>query len=430
MSKRAVLWIAFIVVHIGVAILGWTMPNAPMGDVYNVYEPWSSAYFQGGWVLRDTSSIYDQDTYVGFVGLDTSWVYPQLAILPMLITWVFAWAVSYTPAWAIMITLVDAAAFAVLVGRGRSTGRVTAAWFWLAFIALLGPVALYRIDAVTVPLGILGCLWLVGRPWLASILLAIATWIKVWPAALLAAAFFAVRRRLAIVGGALAVSAATIGGVVLLGGASHVFGFVGDQAGRGLQVESPVSTFYLWDYRFNATASSYVFYDPDLLTFEVTGPGVNTVIAIMTPLLLLAVFGIAALGAYKAWRGASFSALFPPLSLALVTAFISLNKVGSPQYIVWISVPLLVGLVLDRRRWWRPAVVGLVIALATQILYPLTYFDLLVALPVPLVVITIRNALLLLLTVWAVLLLAKVKPHPKMARARGARARVDSASVL
>ena len=39
---------------------------------------------------------------------------------------------------------------------------------------------------MTVPLTILGCLWLAGRPWLASVLLAAATWIKVWPAAIIA----------------------------------------------------------------------------------------------------------------------------------------------------------------------------------------------------------------------------------------------------
>ena len=43
-------------------------------------------------------------------------------------------------------------------------------------------------------------------------------------------------------------------------------------------------------------------------------------------------------------------AIFPPLALALVTAFIVFNKVGSPQYLTWIAVPLVAGLVLTRRR--------------------------------------------------------------------------------
>ncbi|WP_455132159.1 hypothetical protein [Microbacterium aurum] len=42
------------------------------------------------------------------------------------------------------------------------------------------------------------------------------------------------------------VSALTLGGVVLAGGAAKAFGFIGDQTSRGLQVEAPVSTSYLW----------------------------------------------------------------------------------------------------------------------------------------------------------------------------------------
>ena len=44
MSRRAALWIAFAVVHLGIAVLGFVLPNQPMGDVYRVYEPWSAAW--------------------------------------------------------------------------------------------------------------------------------------------------------------------------------------------------------------------------------------------------------------------------------------------------------------------------------------------------------------------------------------------------
>ncbi len=412
MSRRAVLWIAFLAVHLVVAVFGWIMPNGPMGDVYLVYEKWSSEFLNGGtYSYTDSDSNHVLSQYVGYVGLNVGWVYPQLALIPMLLTWVLGWAIGYTVAWAVLVTAVDAAAFAVLVGRGRSVGRNTAACFWLAFILLLGPVALYRIDAITVPLGILGCLWLVRRPWLGSVLLAVATWIKVWPAALLAAAVIAVRRRLVVVGGAAVVSAVTLGVIVLLGGGAYAFNFVMDQTSRSLQVESPVSTFYLWDYMLGGT--SRVYYDPDLLTFYATGPNVNTVIPVMTPLLAIVVLGVAGLGAYKAWRQASFASLFPPLALALVTAFIVFNKVGSPQYIVWISVPLVIGLMLDRRRWLRPAILALGICLATQIIYPLTYYDLLKALPFPVVIITIRNLLMIALFVWSTVLVARTSVRPR-----------------
>ena len=134
------LWIAFALVHVLVAVLGFVQPNQPMGDVYLVYEPWSSGAIEGR----------------AIVGVTESWVYPQLALVPMVLAHGFAWIAGYEVAWAILITLCDAAAFAMLVGRGRSHGRINAAWFWLAFIALLGPVGMYRLDGITVPLPALG----------------------------------------------------------------------------------------------------------------------------------------------------------------------------------------------------------------------------------------------------------------------------------
>ena len=270
---------------------------------------------------------------------------------------------------------------------------------------------MYRLDGITVPLALAGCLWLVGRPWLGSILLAVATWIKVWPAALLVAAVIAVRRRFTVIAGAALVSVLTLAAVFAGGGIAHAFGFVTDQTDRGLQLEAPVSAWYLWGAVLGIPGSS-IYYDRDILTFQVMGPGVQVVVAVMTPLLIAAVAAVAGLGAFKAWRGASFVRLFPPLALALVLAFIVFNKVGSPQYMTWIIAPLVVGLVVDRRRWWRPAALGLVIAAITQVVYPLTYWGLLSAEALPAAVLTLRNVLVAVLLVWAIVRVAAgARPH-------------------
>lgn len=421
MSKRSVLWIAFVVVHLGVAILGFTYPNQPMGDVYNVYEPWSGAFFHDGlFPVRDAYSGIVHDSYFGYVGIDTGWVYPQLAILPMLASWLFAWAGGYTIGWAVVVTLLDAAAFAVLIGRGRSNGRNAGAWFWLAFIALLGPVYVYRLEAVTVALSVAGILWLARRPWLGSALLAVATWIKVWPAALVGAALIALHRRWVVAASAAIVTVLVVVLVAAAGGGQYVFGFVGDQTTRSLQIESPVSSIYLWMY-YVGVPTSGIGWDPNLLTFYVTGPGVDPVISVMTPLLGVGVLAVAGVGAWKKYRGATFGGLLPSLSLGLVLAFIVLNKVGSPQYIAWIVPPLVYGLVLDRGRWWKPATLALLIALATQIVYPLVYFNILIVDLGPLLVLTIRNILLVVLFVWTIVLLVRVPVHPQIAARRDHR---------
>ena len=126
MSRRMVLWIAFAIVHLAVGTLGFSEPNLPMGDVPLVYLPWSSNAIGGD----------------GIVGITETWVYPALALLPMVLAHGFAWINGYTVGWAILATACNALGFGMLIGRGRSMSRTIAAWFWLGFILLLGPLGL------------------------------------------------------------------------------------------------------------------------------------------------------------------------------------------------------------------------------------------------------------------------------------------------
>ena len=282
MSRRVVLWVVFLLVHIGVAVLGWVQPNQPMGDVYFVYEPWSHRALNGG----------------GMVGISEPWVYPQLALLPMVLTHGFAWIHSYTVGWAIFVTACDALAFGLLVGRGRSTGRTTAAWFWLAFLALVGPIGMYRIDAVTVPLAVAGLLWLAHAPWAGSVLLAVGAWIKIWPAALILAGVIALRRRAVMLGGAAIVTGVVLAVVFVAGGASHALAFVTEQTGAGPPARGA---------RQHVLPLAGGGRDPRIVhllrprhpDLPGRGPEVDVVIAIMTPLLVAAVAAVVVIGASR-----------------------------------------------------------------------------------------------------------------------------------
>ena len=409
MSRRGLLWIAFVLVHVGVAWLGFLLPNAPMGDVYLVYEPWSNDAIGGN----------------GIVGVTLPWVYPAMAIVPMVLAHGFAWlGGGYIVGWAILVSVCNALAFWMLIGSGRSMGRTIAAWFWLAFITLLGPVGMYRIDAITVPIAIAGCLWLFSRPRLAAALFTIGAWIKVWPAALFAAAVIVARRRVSVLTVGLAVTAGVVGVVALAGGMRHVFGFVTEQTGRGLQIEAPVSTFFVWQAVWNPR-HAFVYYDPDILTYQVAGPNIDVVIALMTPLLVIAVLAVAALGAFKVMRGGSFGRVMPPLALALVLVFIVFNKVGSPQFQTWMIAPLVFAVVLDRHRAWLTVVVGLLAAGLTQLVYPIMYGEVLRIDPIALLVLSARNLTLVVLLAIAITQLARVprRARPGSAvRATGRRA--------
>lgn len=403
--RVAVLWCAFLFVHLLTAWLGWVYPSQPMGDVVLVYEPWASSALGGGPI----------------VGITETWVYPQVALVPMLIAAALAAPLvpvlgvssAYLVGWAALVIILDAIAFGVLVGRSPSHARRVAAWFWCAALLLLGPIALYRIDAITVPLAVIGGLWLVSRPALGAAILTIGAWIKIWPGALVLAAVVAVRARVRVVLAAAVVTAGVVAALFLLGADTEILGFLTEQTGRGLQIEAVAATPFLWLAVAGAARIEYSF---EILTFQITAPGVDAVAAALTPLMVIAVLAVTALGAFKDARGASFPRLFPPLALTLVTLLIVTNKVGSPQFQTWLIAPVILWMVLDRVRARVPAVVVLALCLLTCMVYPLGYDALLRADALAVAVLTVRNILLVVLLILGVRALLRVpfrQPKPQ-----------------
>ena len=152
LGGRAALWLAFAIVHGALVWLNLTARGDPLGDVTAVYRVWA------------------ENAAAGYVrmGIDASWVYPILAFAPMAGSLAFG-SEWYGQTWLAIVVLLDAAAFAILLGDRRlSRTRRIAAWWWVGFLALLGPIALGRIDAITVPLAITGLLWAAGRPRVAA----------------------------------------------------------------------------------------------------------------------------------------------------------------------------------------------------------------------------------------------------------------------
>ncbi|GAA1776634.1 hypothetical protein [Agromyces lapidis] len=384
LGGRGALWTAFAAVHLLLAWLNLSAPGYPMGDVTGVYRLWAENASHG-W-LR--------------MGIDAPWVYPILAFAPMAAA--FAFGEAYiAQSWLAIVIVLDALAFSILLGRASlSRPRRLAAWWWLGFLALLGPIALGRIDAVTVPFAIAGLLWAGGRPRVAATLLTIGAWIKVWPAALVAAIVIASRRRGEVVTIALSLSAAIIGVSLLAGAGTNAFGFIAEQAGRGLQIEAPAAVFWLWQIVAGAKDVT-IEYSQDILTFQIVGPGADAAAALTTPLMLVSALAVTALGVRAARRGASFVVLMAPLSLAFVVVLMLANKVGSPQFATWLAAPVILGLVLRPARFAVPALIAAAVALLTQIIYPYWYGWLLVANPAFVFLLTMKVALLGALLVWS-----------------------------
>ena len=395
----------FVLVHVLLGLIG-LVPGlvgpfgdpTPFGDVTGVYRFWIDSWHQRGQL----------------VGIDLPWVYPLLAIVPMLVASI-AGDAAYPLLWVLLVTVLDAAALVLLMRRD-----LRLAWWWVAFTACLGPVAIGRIDAVALPVAIAGVLMLARRPTLAAVLLAIATWIKVWPAAVLAAMLLAGRRVAAVITGVALTSAAVIGVAVALGAGRNVFSFVATQTGRGLQIEAPVTGLWLIDVVLGTPGAS-IYYDRDILTFQVTGEGVAATSQAMTAVLAIGVLAVVGVALVARLRGAPNEEVLALTALGLVSAFIALNKVGSPQYLTWYAAPVLLGLATTRR-FRFPAVVVLVMAVLTQVVYPWCYLLVIDAVPWAIGVLELRNLLELVLLAWTVGALlgaggvARERPVPALSR--------------
>ncbi|MCW2756105.1 MAG: hypothetical protein JWQ32_3516 [Marmoricola sp.] len=381
MQRHRNLWIGFAAVHLW---LVWELryaPNHPLFDVTHVYRPWVRTGLNAG----------------HWVGIDSAWVYPIGALVPMVAVAAFGLQ-HYGLQWLALVTALDAVAFAGLT-RAGARGRVAAYW-WLGFLAALGPIALGRIDAITIPLVIVALLILDRRPGIAAALLTFAAFVKVWPIAVLGAVLVAGPARRRIMAGAGTMGVVVVGTSIALGASIRTLSsFLTMQSGRGLQLESPAAVPWLW---LKSVGSMHVdvVWRPGIRTFEVVGSGISAVEHALSAIMIL-IFGVvAALGIRASRASTSPAAFLGPLAVALTSALIVTNKVGSPQYQTWIAAPIVLGLLQQGRggpSFRLAASLGLLIAALTQVVYPWGYHGLVAAHPASVAAISLRDALLVAL---------------------------------
>lgn len=428
-ERSFVVWTVFGLASIWLGWRGYTAEAIPYGDVSFVYEFWATQAITGGPI----------------VGLETIWVYPVVALIPILLP-LMAGTGSYAIGWIVMVTLVNAAAIAVLLyvdtdtdidtdtdtksnaptENNHSAGylqsryrrrQIIAAWWWIAFLVFLGPIAVARLDTVVTPLVIIGLVLLAKRPFLAASIITIATWIKVWPAAVLMSMVAILAERRKIVIASLITTAVIMVLALMLGGANSILSFLTEQTSRGLQIEAPLATPFLW--LVSAGVAGYeIYYDTDILTFQVRGEGTDIVSMISSLVLGAAFVGALVFG----WRVSRTSGraheILPALVLLLTTILIVFNKVGSPQYIGWLAAPIVAGIIVAPSSYRAVSWIVLGLALLTNAFYPDMYQGVLAAQPFELGVLTLRNIAEILLLLLSFSITVKVSGAGAQTRSR------------
>ena len=380
--------------------------------VHLVFLVFAASLSLRGEAFSDTF-IYREWAMAGFndanlTGGPSPWVYPILALIPMAIAGL-AGPGPFFFLWVLMTTLLNGWALLKLTERGRASQAIPAGWWWLAFTFLMGWLGFARVDGLTAPLVLVALAYGVKRPFVASVLLAIGTWVKVWPAAIMLALFAVVKNRLLVVLAGIATTAAVVALAAALGSVPRLLNFLTQQGDRGMQLEATFTTPWLWLSVLNA-GGSRMYMNTDINSMQVDGPGTATMSVLMQPLLVLAALLVAGLAfwalhngkQHRVAGGVDRTELLLAGALALAAAFVVFNKVGSPQFMVWLGPAVAVGLAHSWREWRVPAAMLIAIAVATYFIYPLFYDALSHNNPWMALVLTIRNVLLVVLFLWSV----------------------------
>ncbi len=377
-----------------------------LGDTF-LYDRYADAVLAGGRPYLDVAIEYPP-------GVRPAILAPQLA---------GGDPGRYRLAFVVVCLLLDAAVLAAVLRLARRTGRgpaagaagaghdpvdgsgLTGAWVWVLGVALLGPLAFLRLDLLPTAAAVWAVERGTARRWgTAGALLGYGAAAKVFPgllavpalAAALAGPVGSAPRRSAVrlvVGGVLGgLATLALAGPGVVAMARSVLGY---HLERGIQIESVWATPLLVAARLGAPVRPLEVFG----AWHVDGwiaPAVEQV-ATFGALAALAVGTWLTVRAVRTDPGGGLAAgLCATILLLLAT-----GSVLSPQYLVWalgLGAAALAATGLPLR---RPVLVLLPVALATQVVYPVLYEQLLGLGRRALLVLAIRNALLVTAALWS-----------------------------
>lgn len=348
-------------------------------------------------------------------GIQQNFVYPYVALVPMVLAKLLGGGAGILLGWSVLVALLNffATAFLVKWGRGTAPG-FAAAWAWVLFLFILGPAGVGRIDAIAASVAVLGLVaFASGRVGMAMVAFTLGAWIKIWPIALAAAAFFADKKKKLMSFATLLTLLCVALFALLASGNRSVLSFIFTQGGRGIQIESPIAMFWIWAAKIGVPDVG-IYYDREIITNQVYGAFVNEVSALSTLVLIGALLITVALTWRAARAGADRNQIFALSALTGVLDLIVFNKVGSPQFMAWLALPLIAIIFFKVNKSWF-AVTGIfAIGALTNLVYPVFYMDLMGLGDWSVALLTIRNVLLIALLVHANIRLGALAKAPKI----------------
>ncbi|MCL1923384.1 MAG: DUF2029 domain-containing protein [Propionibacteriaceae bacterium] len=232
--------------------------------------------------------------------------------------------------------------------RWCGTNPRPAVIFWIWFVVALGPIIYTRLDFLTTAVATMGLIALVrSRPATSGAIMALGTSLKLWPALLWPAT--AINRR--------AVSRTVLGfctvglGLVILSvvfaGWERLISPLTWQSERGLHMESVFATPGMLARLFDTgPGEQWSVYLSTFNAWEITGPGSAILTTCSSAAFITGTLLIVTL--YAGWLTHRSRTTMEAVILVIVAIAIIIvtNKTFSPQYIIWISGPIAMALLI------------------------------------------------------------------------------------
>ena len=352
-------------------VIGWLITRVLMLGILAGFERF---------VVGDVFYYHRKINALFTAGLDrTLYEYPTPVVWILALPYgaAFGSRVGYLIAFIVLMLALDAVFTYAL---WRSTGRRhdTSIDFWLIFVLLIGPLSYLRFDMLPAVLAGGALLAARHKPWVTGALTGLGAAVKLWPA-LLIGAFLSYRsdRRPAglafvIVGFGLALIS------LIFGGWARLISPLTWQSDRGLQIESIWATPLMLARA--ASPDQWLVDISQYQAYEIFGPGVDAWIVISNIATLLGLTMIILLTIRAFRHNGSTPVAIGFVVVATVAIMTITNKTLSPQYLLWLGGPMAALMVLrpnasvdEQPAINRMAGQLLVLALLTQLVYPLLY---------------------------------------------------------
>ena len=390
LATRAVLFIT----ATGHIFRHWGVPS--VGDV-KVYMVWAEK-----WLVQ------------GHIPVDTKWQYPPL-LAPFLAfpQWLSdAFGLHYLTTFTTMTLLADALITALLLWTAAHRDVWSGPWYWIVGVPLLGPIVYGRYD-VFPALFVVFALVLLGKGipaalaegsdgprsrrkrWLAGILIGFGAAVKIWPGL----AIFGMPRTRRGWETIVAVAASAVGVIALLSlFYTGTLSFIGNQSGRGIEIESVWGVLFLLGKRlgFDHVKVKLVYGSYQTLPD-------SRFMAHLVSLASYASVGLTVLGfallAYWWWRKTWRPAMVADATLVATLMMIVVSRVISPQYMIWALAVAGFCLLYKDTTQRRSALLVLLALPLTQYEFPFFFQQLLHAHLAAVLVVLLRDLLLIAATV-------------------------------